>query len=106
MHIILSGNNYKYFNSSLTLNDGKWHHYSVYIAGNQQTDINNAKIIVDGTTELTAGTIEASGPPTAWTDFNIGYNWYGYIDAVIDEVRIYNRALAADEVKRLYNMGR
>ena len=27
-------------------------------------------------------------------------------DGLIDEVRVYNRALTADEVKRLYNMGR
>ena len=27
-------------------------------------------------------------------------------DGLIDEVRVYNRALSADEVKRLYNLGR
>jgi hypothetical protein len=28
------------------------------------------------------------------------------LDGTIDDVRIYNRALSADEIKRLYNMGR
>jgi hypothetical protein len=27
-------------------------------------------------------------------------------DGLIDDVRIYNRALSADEIKRLYNLGR
>jgi Concanavalin A-like lectin/glucanases superfamily len=30
----------------------------------------------------------------------------GKFDGSIDDVRIYNRALSADEIKRLYNMGR
>jgi hypothetical protein len=29
-----------------------------------------------------------------------------YFNGIIDDVRVYNRALSADEVKRLYNMGR
>jgi hypothetical protein len=27
------------------------------------------------------------------------------MNGLIDDVRIYNRALSADEIKRLYNMG-
>jgi Concanavalin A-like lectin/glucanases superfamily len=30
----------------------------------------------------------------------------GNYDGLLDDVRIYNRALSADEIKRLYNMGR
>jgi hypothetical protein len=29
-----------------------------------------------------------------------------YLTGLLDDVRIYNRARAADEIKRLYNMGR
>jgi len=29
-----------------------------------------------------------------------------YFGGTIDDVRIYNQALSADEIKRLYNMGR
>jgi len=29
-----------------------------------------------------------------------------YLNGLIDDVRIYNRALSKDEIKRLYNMGR
>ncbi len=29
-----------------------------------------------------------------------------YFSGLIDEVRIYNRALSPDEIKRLYNLGR
>jgi len=30
----------------------------------------------------------------------------GFFNGLIDDVRIYNRVLSADEIKRLYNMGR
>jgi hypothetical protein len=40
--------------------------------------------------------------------FSIGTLWAGgnELDGVIDDVRIYNRALSSDEIQRLYNMGR
>jgi hypothetical protein len=49
---------------------------------------------------------------TLWTGDD---RWYigsntggalGYFDGIIDEVRIYNRALSATEIKQLYNAGR
>lgn len=37
----------------------------------------------------------------------IGSHFAGfYFNGLIDDVRIYNRVLSADEIKRLYNMGR
>ncbi|HXK31646.1 MAG TPA: LamG-like jellyroll fold domain-containing protein [Candidatus Paceibacterota bacterium] len=35
---------------------------------------------------------------------SVGLN--NFFDGSIDDVRIYNRALSPEEVKRLYNMGR
>ena len=51
-----------------------------------------------------------SGTPTSNTNgFLVGKGFNGgtfYFPGLIDEVRVYNRALSASEVKALYNMGR
>jgi hypothetical protein len=46
--------------------------------------------------------------PTSTSHLNLGRDGGGldYLNGSMDDVRIYNRALSADEVKRLYNMGR
>jgi hypothetical protein len=91
-------------NSTLSLN--QWYHVvavrdvaadtaSVYING-----------IADGTaTDTTTGTWETTGQALYIGRFkNASSNeWFS---GPIDDVRIYNRALNADEIKRLYNMGR
>jgi hypothetical protein len=48
-------------------------------------------------------------PGTSLSDLDIGRYWNNSnytANAIIDEVRIYNRALSADEVLALYNAGR
>jgi Concanavalin A-like lectin/glucanases superfamily len=64
-------------------------------------------LYVDGTLDATAVT---SGVLTANIfDVTIGENLEQFVrwfDGNIDDVRIYNRALTADEVKQLYNAGR
>ncbi|HBE01513.1 MAG TPA: hypothetical protein DC049_03425, partial [Spirochaetia bacterium] len=44
-------------------------------------------------------------PLTAWTDMRIGYSRVnnGYFHGIIDDVRIYNRALSNSEISYLYN---
>jgi hypothetical protein len=80
-------------------NDGRWHHgyidsvgslYSIYVDGVFRT----SKTM---TTNATAGTV------------TIGRNTYGgveYFPGQLDDIRIYNRALTAGEVRQLYNVGR
>ena len=48
------------------------------------------------------------GTPVSATSWNIGNNAGSSrsFNGLIDDVRIYNRALSADEIKRLYNLGR
>ena len=53
----------------------------------------------------------ASGGITAGANANSNYPiWIGradnYYNGIIDEARVYNRALSADEIKQLYNMGK
>jgi len=51
----------------------------------------------------------AGGTGDTINGFMIGRNTLiaeNYFNGLIDDVRVYNRALSASEVKQLYNMGR
>jgi Concanavalin A-like lectin/glucanases superfamily len=80
-------------------NIGKWFHAVGLIAGNTY------KIYINGSLE-NSGT-GSYGIQTSSKNLNIG----NFVDGsrtfpgIIDDVRIYNRALTATEVKQLYNLG-
>jgi len=81
--------------------DGQWHHL-IYLA---DRDRNALSLYVDGMldkerTDWTAGSIDVDEPLTIGIK-NTGES-YPY-NGVIDEVRIYNRALTAQEISDLYN---
>jgi len=83
----------------------KWTHVVLVSQGNGG---NFKAIYLDGTLVATDST--SDGPDIALTGMDIGrWNDGGsvtYHKGSVDDLRIYNRALTADEVKRLYNMGR
>jgi hypothetical protein len=71
-----------------------------YINGIPQTVTVDQRNGTDGTQDDSGASLDIGmlgAPPLNLTDF---------FDGLIDDVRIYNRALSADEIKRLYNMGR
>jgi len=79
----------------------EWHHVAITGSGNAST----IKYYING--------IDQTATPVSFTwDGIAGDLWIGgegdsdNFPGIIDEVRIYNRALSADEIKRLYNMGR
>jgi hypothetical protein len=84
--------------------DSAWHH----LVGIR--DSGTIKIYVDGrldssSADLSSGPVTINGRgPNIGTDAQnpLGNNT---VDGIIDEVRIYNRALTTDEIKRLYKMG-
>jgi hypothetical protein len=85
----------------------KWIHWvGVYEPGVALRLYKNGTLVNSNTTSIPASQFNSSQNvnigrwPTAGADTN-GY-WLGKID----DVRIYNRALSPDEIKRLYNMGR
>lgn len=80
-----------------------WHCvFGVYekLTGQQKLYVNGS--LVSTTTHL-AGNIIV--PLTVYSDMRIGYSRVnsGYFPGLIDEVRIYNRALSEAEIKALYN---
>lgn len=91
-----------------SLNDTKWHHYTmVYdgsLSGNSRLQAYVDGVNISSSLSFT-GTIPAtSGSYTGGLDIG-RHNLTDANDGVIDDVRIYNRALSADEIKRLYKMG-
>jgi hypothetical protein len=88
-----------------------WHHVVVTVDGTGN------KVFVDGI-QQSLTYVDGSAASTEFFDdiysnastIDIGRlnttNFPTYFDGTIDDIRIYNRALSADEVKRLYNMGR
>jgi hypothetical protein len=91
---------------SKTVTTKTWHH----LVGTWSSSERSTKLYVDGAVAATnttnSGTLSYYNEP-----LRIG--WYSFpatrpeafIDGLIDDVRIYNRALTADEIKRLYRIG-
>ena len=88
-----------------TITDGNWHHITVV------REISKVSVYVDGAfeglwTNAPTGllTIDPSGLWIGGEQDSVGGGWEANqrFNGVIDEVRIYNRALTADEIKSRY----
>ena len=95
-----SGGTYVDIVGNTTINDGNWH----YLVG--RWDGVNANIYVDGKSDAAAkslvGTLSQSASP-----MNIGrYTTVNYFPGLIDDVRIYNRALSAAQIAAMYAGGK
>jgi hypothetical protein len=85
--------------------DGEWHHVAAVLEDDGSPDVSEVKLYVDG--ELDA--IDPTGTPRAINtssggEFRIGYdlnNTGRTFDGMMDDVRIYDRALSADEIQGL-----
>jgi len=75
--------------------DGNWHHLVMSRDGS-----NNISIYLDGNATA-AGTGNIGGPNNTWD--RIGQTDGNHLDAVIDEVAIYNTALTGADAARHYN---
>ena len=85
--------------SDITINDGNWHH------GAATYDGTTVSIYVDGVLNVTC----AKSFNTVLTKFEIGTasGWWGnpYFNGTIDEVKIYNRVLSAEEIRTEFELG-
>ena len=93
-----------YFEGTTNVDDGNWH--MVYGV----RDGNTAKIYVDGIQENTADITGLGSLDDINKDFMISVDSHAptnyFVRGLIDDVRIYNRALTPAEIQRLYNLGR
>jgi hypothetical protein len=87
---------------STTLSLNRWYHVVGVIRGATDMDVYIDAVDAGGTYSGTGGTMAYGSGPT-----DIGRHLPGgvtfYSKALYDDVRIYNRALSATEVKQLYN---
>lgn len=100
--LLLNTENYRYWNSSNSYFDGTWKHFVITLPNTTQTGITGATLTINGVL-IGANTSTSSNLPLAWDIHLLGRNIYGYFNGSIDEVRIYNRALSAEEILQSYN---
>lgn len=82
------------FNSGSGVTDGSWHFLALTYDGS------NLVSYIDGNQTATN---PVSGALTTGSATNIGYYPGYYVNGFIDDVRVYNRALSAQEIKQIYN---
>ena len=90
--------------STTRVDDNKWHHVLISATRN-----GNALFYIDGILDATRDISSQNGSLNNSIVARIGMYSSGNtwpFNGLIDEVRVYNRALSASEVKVLYNMGR
>jgi len=98
----LGGSSYRWWNDNPAQDDGKWHHWVVYL----DTDITKSKLYCDGVLQSVDSTV-SSGSPNAYTEsLNIGgdkQSGGNYFEGKIDEFAVYDRELTQAEITRMYN---
>jgi len=90
--------------SSSSVNDGVWHHFVVIATEDETTLANNViNIYIDGVLNQGALT-QTALPASSATSVKIGVRGdsLSYFSGLIDDVRIYSRALSVDEVLASY----
>jgi hypothetical protein len=66
-------------------------------------DHHEVRIYINGKISGTPGAYSLGIYDDPTSNFYVGGGWGGYFDGVIDEARVYNRALSSTEVSELYN---
>jgi len=101
------------YSPGYNLKDGKWHHIvGVFKStAGQPVSPSNFKLYIDGKDAGATATPTQIGsvtsPVTGYEHTLIGRSvaWDQWFNGIIDEVRIYNRALSDEEIKALYELG-
>ncbi len=103
--IVENGSNYYVPNSDASFADGMWHQAAMVVTGG-----NAVVLYIDGA--IPAGALYVNGSIATYTNagnVRIGYDYGGpnpdYFPGIIDEVRIYDRALTPGEIYELYENG-
>ena len=101
--VVRDGTSAKFAATNNVGNNNTWHHLVGAVSGT------SVKLYLDGVLQTTQGTLVSAVSTTNYPlsiGVNPGATYANFFDGRIDEVRVYNRALSANEVNRLYNMGR
>ena len=85
------------------INDGAWHHIAVVLEDDGNSQISNAILYVDGKREPYTTSVSHAVNTGSFYDVRIGslYSGHRYYNGLIDEVRIYSRAMNDREIEQL-----
>lgn len=105
LFVDINGNNDR-FNSNTIFTPNQWYHLAVVYDGTQPTN-SRVRLYVNGNIDKTAAESSNSISNTP-SQFYIGLlngNGSGYFRGIIDDVRVYRKALTATQIQVLYQMG-
>jgi hypothetical protein len=93
-----------YQRGTTAVNDGQWHHIAAVLADDSSPSTNEIKIYIDGIQESSYTTLTA--PVNTGSTPNVQIGFYNdtsnrYFKGLIDDVRIYDRALSATEIVKV-----
>lgn len=93
-----------YISGTTDIADGQWHHIAIVLKEDSRPTITDAVLYVDGQPESISNS-DSSALYTAGID-NVKIGAYStnsdYFEGIIDEVRIYGRALSDSEIRGVY----
>lgn len=98
-----------YAGTTATVNDGRWHHVAAVVPDDGSPSVNEIRFYIDGVLQASQAYNTMAIDTAADQDVIIGALDAGggalasFFSGSIDDVRIYNRALAADQVWQLYD---
>ncbi|MFH1716715.1 MAG: PA14 domain-containing protein [Planctomycetota bacterium] len=96
-----SGNTY----GTSDLADGEWHHVAAVLEDDGSPDVSEIKLYVDGQLDpITPGGTPNAIKTSSGGEFRIAYdlnNTGRTYDGLMDDVRIYNRALSTDDIRAI-----
>jgi parallel beta-helix repeat protein len=93
------------------VNDGNWHHVAAVLADDGSPDVSEIQLYIDGVLE-TNPFISKSRAIATTDDQNVvigallaidGVSYMGHFEGLIDDVRVYSRALSPFEIQQVMN---
>ncbi|HPP55982.1 MAG TPA: glycoside hydrolase family 76 protein [Anaerohalosphaeraceae bacterium] len=96
-----------YTRSSAALNDGRWHHLAAVLHNDGSADLGDIRFYVDGIPQAAQPSASVSINTSASQDVFLGAfsnagTGAGFFAGLLDEIRIYDRALSEEQIVRLY----
>jgi hypothetical protein len=97
-----------YIQTNITVTDNQWHHVAAVLADDGTPDVSEIKLYVDGLLQATTVSSAQAINTLAAADVLIGAfdsagTKGGYFNGLMDDVRIYNRALSSTEIVAVIN---